>query len=316
MERKLRAKKKIGFFKKEQGIFTKNFIEEIKRGLISQNIEVVSGIDYKKMYIKNGKVFFNKQNLSDLDVYFWHDIVDTKIWQGDNYYLNNLKVLEKTCNVVNSSDSTRIVNDKFASHQILKESNLPVADFALVNLTNRSAIEDIYETLGESVLIKPRFRGFGMGIVKVDSKEHLLEILELLQSYIKGGEQQVLIEKFYENDISKWISVVVFGDKVLFGYRKKILGESDWKVYDPERKDARGQYTEYVEPSEELKQIALKAKNAIGKDIICFDFIYTKEGYKIIDENGRPGLYENCLEKGNINIKEELINLIKSKLNE
>lgn len=306
---------KIGFFKKPQGIFTKEFIKEIEEDLSSrEGTKVFSGLDYKKGFVVNGDVFVGDFNLSELDVYFWHGTVDVKIWKGDNYYLNLLKALEKKCVVVNSSDSTRTVNDKYFSHLLLKQDNLPVADFALVNISNIKAAKHIYNSFGKEVLIKPRFRGFGMGIVRITTEEQLVETLELLQSYLPNGEEQVLLEKFYSNDITKWISVVVLGDKVILGYRKKILSDSTWKVYDPERKDVKGEFTEYVKPSQGIGEIALKAKKIIGKDIICFDFIYTEEGYKIIDENGRPGLYAHCLREAKIDIKKEIVDLIISKI--
>lgn len=307
---------KIGFYKKPQGIFTRDFIKEIEREITQRgDIELVTGLDYRKMYVKNGKVYFEGGDLSDLDVYFWHDVVGAKVWKGDNYHLNVLRSLENSCVVVNSAESTRVVNDKFFSHIALSQASLPVADFALVNLTNKQAIVDVFNSFDKEVLIKPRFRGFGTGIVRVSSEQQLIEIVELLQSSLPNGEDQMLIEKYYKNDIEKWISVVVLGEKVLFGYRKKLLGDSDWKVYDPERKDSKGEFTDYVDPPDELKQVALEARRAIGKDIICFDFIHTEEGYKIIDENGRPGLYKNCLEGAGIDIKKEIVDLIFSKIN-
>ena len=63
-----------------------------------------------------------------------------------------------------------------------------------------------------------------------------------------------------------------------------------------------------------MKEISLKAKEAIGKDIIGFDFILTEEGYKIVDENGRPGIYPQCVKGANINIEKEIIDLILSKI--
>jgi glutathione synthase/RimK-type ligase-like ATP-grasp enzyme len=308
-------KHRIGFYKKPQGVFTEEFISEIEKDLSSMDgVELHTDLDYKKAYVINGDVYVGDFNMSELDVYFWHDTIGAKIWRGDNHHLNVLKALEKKCAVVNSAESTRIVNDKYYSHLLLKQGGLPVVDFSLVNLFDQDSIKKCYRTLGKEVLLKPRFRGFGMGIVKVDSEEHLIEVIEFLQSYLPHGKGQILMEKFYPNDVSKWISVVVMGEKVLFGYRKKLLGDSDWKIYDPERKDARGQKTDYVDPPEELQKISLEAKRIIGKDIICFDFISTEDGYKIVDENGRPGLYAHCLKKGNIDLKKEIIDLIMSKV--
>ena len=63
-------------------------------------------------------------------------------------------------------------------------------------------------------------------------------------------------------------------DRVLFGYRKKLLGESDWKIYDPNKIDGKGLHSEYIDLSQELKDISLTAKKAIGKDINWFRFYF------------------------------------------
>ena len=78
-------------------------------------MELVKGLDYNKFYVLNGKVFYENKDLSELDVYFWHDTVKPRNWNGDNYYMNALGVLENNCKVINPSESVRITNDKFLS---------------------------------------------------------------------------------------------------------------------------------------------------------------------------------------------------------
>ena len=278
------------------------------------DVDLYTDLDFREAYIKNGQVFAQDFKLNDLDLYFWHDTIKPSIWQADNYCLNVLKALENDCLVINSSDSTRVVNDKYLAHSVLAKHSLPMADFALVNSANKKSLLKVFADLGESVIIKPRFGGWGIGIMKVDSPSQLLEAVELLQSFLPSIQLQILLEKYYPNDLAKWISVVVLGDKVLFGYRKKNIGNSDWKVYDPDKQDGKGDQSEYIEPSSELKEISLRAKKVIGKDIIGFDFIFTDEGYKIIDENGRPGIYPQCLQGARVDIEKEVVGLIMKKL--
>lgn len=308
-------KKTVGFFKKVQGVFTEEVIENIKERLRQEaDLELVEkDLDFSRAYVLGGNVYIDDFNLNELDLYFWHDTVYPTDWRGDNYFINVFKALEQDCLIINSPASIERVNDKYLSHLALRAEGLPVADFGLVNLNNRAALKNVFEALGGEVLIKPRFGGWGRGIVKTDSLEDLYSTAELLSGFLVKDDQ-ILLERFYPNDEQKWISVVLFGRKVLFGYHKRSLGESAWKIYDPEKKDGKGLYSEYVEVPESLKEIALSAQRVIGKDIICFDFIYTAEGYKIVDENGRPGLYAKCLEAAHIDIEEEVVGLILSKL--
>ncbi|MFA5993524.1 MAG: hypothetical protein WC823_01040 [Parcubacteria group bacterium] len=306
---------RIGFFKKPQGIFTPELIKAITSELKSfPNIELFTDLDFRKAHVKNGHAYIEDFDLNTLDIYFWHDTIKPTDWGSDNYALNVLRALENNCLVINSSESTRIVNDKYLAHTTLKRANLPVADFALVTASDKAALQKVFTDFNSAVLIKPRFGGWGAGIIKISSLNDLFDQVELLLSFTSNQNQQILLEKYYPNDLSKWISVVVLGDKILFGYKKSIMRESDWKICDPDKKDGRGLFSEYINPPNHLKEIALHAKRAIGKDIICFDFIHTQDGYKIVDENGRPGLYAHCLKKANIDIKKEIINLILSKI--
>jgi glutathione synthase/RimK-type ligase-like ATP-grasp enzyme len=199
------------------------------------------------------------------------------------------------------------------SHSVLLQNKLPVADFALVSLDQENEIKKVFEDFEGSIVIKPRFGGWGIGVEKIDSEERLEKFIKMT-THSENKTKQLLIEKYFKNDLSKWVAAVVFGEKVIFGYKKKIMSGSGWKIYDPEKKDGRGNYSDFVELSQELKDYALKAKSAIGKDIIGFDFIYTEEGYKIIDENGRPGLYADCIKKSGIDIEDEIVNLILNKV--
>lgn len=307
-------KPKVGFFKKPQGVFTSEVIKSIENKLRAEKVELVTDLDFREGYVRSGDVYVGNYNLNDLDVYFWHDTVRPMIWKGDNYYLNLLRALEKDCQVINNSESTRIVNDKYLAHLALTKNNLPVAEFALVSMNEPELARQAFKDLGGDVVIKQRYGGWGVGVVRIKEADQLIETLELLLSHLPAGEHQLFMEKFYPNDLSKWISVVVMGDKVLFGYQKKNLGTSDWKVYDPNKQDGKGENSVYIDPSGELKKISLQAKEAIGKDIICFDFISTDEGYKIVDENGRPGIYPRCLEGAGIDIEKEIVDLILSKL--
>lgn len=305
---------KVGFFKAPQGVFTEKIIRNIENKLgKNDSIELYTGLDFRKGRVINGRVIVDNFDLNNLDVYFWHDAIKASEWDGDNYFLNVLKALENDCLVINSSEATRIVSDKFLSHNLLLRNNLPVIDFALVSF-NKKEIEKIFDYFGGTIVIKPRFGSWGIGVEKISSKKELLSWFNKTKK-VKNPPKQLLVEKYFRNDLSKWIAVVVLGEKVLFGYKKKITTGSDWKIYDPKKKDGKGAYSEYVDLPKELKKIALKAKEAVKKDIVGFDFIYTEEGYKIVDENGRPGIYPQCIKAGKINIEDEIVNLIISKVN-
>ncbi len=306
--------KKIGFHKSVQGVFTPEYITQLKAMIIERlDCELVE-VDFRDGVIIGDKVYVGEICLNDLDVYFWHDTVRPRDWGADNYFCHILETIAKDVAVINTGASVRITNDKFLAHRELRHAGLPVGDFALVRGDDIDGLRKVFDSFGGDVLLKPRFGGWGIGIVRLHSFDELQSTIDFAQSF-SSGVGQFLVERYYPNDLSQWISVVVFDDKVLFGYRKPLLTDDvDWKIYDPLKQDGRGQKTVPVEVPTALATVALDAAAAIGKDIIGFDFIATNEGYKIIDENGRPGLYKHCLEFAQVDLIEELVTLIAKKL--
>lgn len=308
----MNAKHRIGFYKAVQGAFTPERIGAIKQRLQDEHgVEVVE-VDFRDGVLIDGRVYAHGICLNDLDLYFWHDTLRPATTGSDSYYLHLLRAIEHDVRVINSAESTAITNDKLRAHEQLRAHGLPVSRYAFVRSDDRAGIETAFHELGSSVLIKPRFGGWGNGIVRCSAVEDLHSAIELSVS-MSGRPLQFLLEQFYDNDPSGWVSVTMFRQLPIIGYRKPLsLSGSDWKIYDPEKRDGKGELSEYVSPSPEVVSLAKRAQAAIGKDIIGFDFIRTADGYKIIDENGRPGLYEKCLEEAGVDLVDRVVELIAS----
>ncbi len=310
------AKLRIGFFKAVQGSFTAERIADIKRRLAEDYGHEIVEADFREGVLIDGKVYVGEVCLNEVDVYFWHDTIWPSRTGADSYYLHLLRALEHDVKVINTAAGTEAANDKLRAHSLLRAAELPVARFALVRSDDRDGMQRAFRELDSKVLIKPRFGGWGTGIVRCQTLDDLYGFTEL-SAAMSGQHQQFLLEQFYDNDPSGWISISMIGQQPVIAYRKPLsLGGSDWKVYDPDKQDGKGAQSEYVEPPEALVAVAQRAQQAIGKDIIGFDLINTAEGYKIVDENGRPGLYEHCLQQANASIVDLVTELIINKIEE
>ncbi|MES2876699.1 MAG: hypothetical protein V4678_04495 [Patescibacteria group bacterium] len=292
----------IGFFKAVQGAFTDDAVAQIKQRVSEQMNATIVDVDFRDGVLIDGKVYVGEVCLNDFDIYFWHDTLWPAKTGSDSYYIHLLRAIGRDVRVINTADSTEVVNDKLRAHELLRRAGLPVSGYALVHSESKAGIAQAYEKLGGDVLIKPRFGGWGKGIVRCKSLGDLHDVIELAAGN-SGRQQQFLLERFYDNDISEWISVSMIGQLPVIGYRKPLsIGNSDWKVFDPDKRDGKGELSVYVQPATEVVELAKKAQAAIGKDIIGFDFILTPDGYKIVDENGRPGLYAHCLKAAGIDL--------------
>jgi glutathione synthase/RimK-type ligase-like ATP-grasp enzyme len=268
---KKNSKKKEGFLKLE----AVHKIETIlKKNL---DIDFLGNVDFKEINASENKFIFKKVDLKKVDLFFWYA-------PGMKKYLPALKQLAKLTKVQKSPKSFETVSDKYLSHTILKKNGLPVAEFDRVRFDDIAKMKKLIKKW-KIILIKPEKGSFGRGIIRVIDFETFRDICGYLK--ITHKQDEVFVERFYENDISQWISTTIIGTEVAYGYRKKKEKFAEWKVYDI---NAMGGGAFYVDPAP-VQKFAKKAAHILDKSIVGFDFIKTREGYRIVDENNFPGFY-------------------------
>lgn len=280
-----------------------NFIKKLEKSGFSV---VITALDINKFYVKNGRVYEGDLCISDLDIVFWFYCLSPKANNWDLLMLGTLS--QTTCVLPNPNGVIRGL-DKFHSHTVLRNAGIPTADFALFRSDNA---HDAFKQLGswEALLFKPINGAFGHGIHKVNSEREFIDAVEYAQSF-SSQPLQIFCEKFEENDLKQWISTTIIGGKLMYGYRKNPEKFCGWKVYDAK---SIGGSTEYVDP-EPVADIALKAAEVLGCDIIGFDFIFSEKQkrYLIVDENTLPGMYPACFKaSGNGHLSDNFVNLIKN----
>ncbi len=283
---------------------TERIKEEYKRW------EITEDINFRDFTIVNNKIF-HKDKPFNADSYAWYSHLDIS---KDSYDLYALKHLARSCITIKNPFGEEIGLDKYLAHEVLRAHNLKVADFSFISSRNTEFAQGLIKKW-KRLVIKPRLGNYGVGVLMIKEYPTIRDVFGVLKESMGKLEVPLLVEKFYPNDIKHWTSVVVFGNKVVYGYRKKIHKFSEgWKVFDDNKIQGNPATVDYVNPPNELKKISIKAATIIEADIIGFDFIKTKQGYKIIDENTKPGLYENCFKEAGINIEDAFINVLKRKI--
>ncbi|MFH1520948.1 MAG: hypothetical protein ABID61_04840 [Candidatus Micrarchaeota archaeon] len=285
--------------KKNPGIFLESVASEIVRELKTE-FEVVEGLDFRNASIRDGKVFFDEFDASQLDGYLWFSDMNK---HSDSHDILVLEKLEVTVPVINPTKGLRIGLDKIKTSSFLKDNKIPVPEFALVNSTDEKTIRWIFENWG-SVLVKPRFGSFGVGIYKADDPDDLLDLIDF------SGIDTIYVEKFYENDMSDWCGINVVGGEILYAYGKHETKIKGYKVLD--RKRLGGAMTKKT-VDETQKNIALSVAKATGMDFFGVDLIKTKDGrYLVVDLNTFPGIYPEMREPKEI--ATEFLRMVKIRL--
>ena len=258
--------------------------------LNSQPGTEIVDIDFRDGYILNGDVWVGKQNLSELDAYFWYCEIDR---EPGSYHLELLKTLAARIPVSPNPWKWEQAVDKYNAHQSLNRAGLALPDFVLLDAANLAQVEPVLEAWGAAML-KPRRGAWGKGVHLIESYSALRDLVGYIMSVAGSApDRGFLLERYFPNDMDRWVSITVIGGEIMYGYRKKSskivqIGEGRFKVFDEGEKG--GEVT-LGEMDAGQKALALQAAAQLDCPIIGFDMIWTEKGPLIVDENTSPGNY-------------------------
>ncbi len=197
--------------------------------------------------------------------------------------INTLNQLAREVPVVNNPQSLLLARDKYASLKILSNHGIPVPR-TLVTEDPYEALKFI-ENVG-SVVIKPLSGTMGLGSFRVDDPDTAYRILTIVASL----KQPIYVQEYVKKKGNRDIRVfVVDGEAVAAAFR--IAKPGSWKT-----NVAQGARTEPAPLPEDVREIAVKATEALNLCYAGVDIAEREEGgYVVFEVNASPlwrGLYE------------------------
>ncbi len=177
--------------------------------------------------------------------------------------------------LLNPPRAMEVAVDKFLSTGRLAAAGLPTPA-THVSQTWKVAMEG-FHALGGDVVVKPLFGGEGRGITRVSDEELAQRAFKTLQQLGAVIYQQQFIEhEGYD------LRLLVLGDRV-WGMRR--ANPNDWRT-----NVSRGARTEPLEVSDELRQLAHRAADAIGAPFAGVDVLNGRDGRRyVLEVNAVPG---------------------------
>jgi ribosomal protein S6--L-glutamate ligase len=132
--------------------------------------------------------------------------------------------------------------------------------------------------LWDDIIVKPSYGGRSKGVERItDISAQQAVIEELLAGY-----GTMLCMPFYPTRYGEY-RVHVAGD-VVAGCALKLPGPGEWKM-----RGSTGSSFEPIDPSDELRDLALRATRTIGLTLSGLDILPTETGYVILEVNCTPG---------------------------
>lgn len=227
-------------------------------------------IDAKKIFINTSK---------DVNA-FKEDFGSIVIQRCVSYFrgLHITAILENMgLTVINSFQTSLTCGNKLFTTLALIKAGLP-SPKTMMAFTPETALKAL-DTVGYPAVLKPVVGSWGRLVALVKERESAQAVIEAREE-IKNA----LLHVYYIQELIKRpprdIRVIVIGDEVVAAsYRYPPPG--DWRT-----NVARGGVSKPCPITKELKQLALKASEAVGGGVVAVDCMEGPDGFLVSEVNG------------------------------
>lgn len=239
----------------------------------------------------------NQEKFADLDVILQRCASGNKADQALWYFTEIGKP------IINSLETSRLCQNKFATNLRLAARGIPVPKFA-VAFSEEQILKAIEELNGFPVVIKPvSGTSWGRLMGKLNDRDAVEAILEHKQAL--GVNHQAFYLQEYVKKPDRDIRVYLIGDKVMAGIYRKA---EHWIT-----NTARGAKIEKCPITKEIETICLDIKEAIGDGLYAIDLFETSEGLSVNEVNHTME-FKNVVKKTGADIPGEILNYCLQKI--
>jgi tetrahydromethanopterin:alpha-L-glutamate ligase len=192
-------------------------------------------------------------------------------------------LVQRSINVINPPEAIARAANKFATSRALHDAAVPTPKTA-VTTSSKEAQKALHE-FGKAVS-KPLFGYKGKDIILLedDNEADLVRLESIIEA-----QGLVYLQEFIASDSPRDIRAFVVDDHV-FGAIFRIAPPGQWIS-----NLARGGHAKPCHITEEIKELATKASQAVGTSYCGVDLLETTDGLKVIEVNGTPsgkGIFE------------------------
>lgn len=236
------------------------------------------------------------KTLVDLDepefIIFWDkDIFLAKHLELMGYRLFNTREAIEDC------DNKAIMHQKLANKDIRMPKTI-VGPFVFFQQNlSEEYYKEVFEELGQKIILKEAYGSFGMQVYKISSKE------ELQSRLIEIGNRAFIMQEFIDTSVGRDIRVNIIGDEIVGAMERH--NPTDFRA-----NITLGGTGKVIELTNEQKELALKAHKALNLDFSGVDLLYGKDNEPIVCEVNSNVNYVSFEEASGINFSARLLDYI------
>ncbi|MCZ7400135.1 MAG: RimK family alpha-L-glutamate ligase [Candidatus Methanoperedens sp.] len=206
--------------------------------------------------------------------------------------------------VIDDPHSIRTCSNKAILHDLFLKNNIPAPKSILFHGDYAAGtLDTIFKTLGFPVIIKTPYTRFSSHVEKANNES---EFIELTKHLLRKAKVLVL-QEYIKSDFD-W-RVGVLRNEVLY-LCKYCIPEGGWKVKS--KINGRNVWGDTIAlPREsiapELKDICISLSKCVGNGLYGLDVKETDSGYKVIEINDNPSIYDGYEDSVDTDIYEKII---------
>ena len=179
--------------------------------------------------------------------------------------------------VINSFAVAETCSNKLATSIALAKAGVPTPR-TLLALTPEGA-EEAAEALGYPLVMKPFTGSWGRMVTVVPDRATLQSLIEFKEELANPQEQHMYYLQEYVRRPPRDIRAIVAGDAIVACVHR-IAPPGEWRT-----NVARGAVSKAFRPDGELKEIILRAAEAVGGGILGVDAMEPESGYLVHEVN-------------------------------
>jgi len=252
--------------------------------------------------------FIFKDRISEIKEYdslFIRSITDP----NNSAYIVSRLAEQAGVRVIDDPHSIRVCSNKAVLYDLFLKNNIPSPDSLLFTGDySGENLDRIFDTLGTPVIIKTPYTRFSSHVEKAHNEKEFTEISKKFLT-----KSKVLIIQEYIHSDFDW-RVGILQNKILYMCKYRIP-EGGWKVKSKiNGKNVWGDTIalprEMISP--ELRKICIDLSKCVGDGLYGLDVKETINGYKVIEINDNPSIYEGYEDTADKDIYEKIISALVS----
>lgn len=223
---------------------------------------------------------------------------------GSSAYIVSRLAEQSGITVIDDPHSIRTCSNKVILHDIFQKNNIPspgsilfYGDYSPEN------IDGIFKSLGHPVIIKTPYTRFSSHVEKANNEAEFIEI----SRHLLRKAKVLVVQEYVQSDFD-W-RVGILRNEIIY-LCKYCIPKGGWKIKSNiNGKNIWGDTIAVSRDSisPELKNISITLSKYIGNGLYGLDVKETKNGYKVIEINDNPSIYDGFEDVIDRDIYEKII---------